>query len=77
LVSALTSRVNCLSHLREAIFPAAAILPHIPNDRLATLVHMHVLNTDHFLEICGMGAGHLHDEGAFDLALRLCAFNEG
>ena len=26
---------------------AAAILPHIPNDRLATLVYMNVLNTDH------------------------------
>jgi hypothetical protein len=23
-----------------------------------------------------MGAGHLHDESAFDLALRLCPFNE-
>ena len=25
---------------------------------------------------CGMGAGHLHHESAFDLALRLCAFDE-
>jgi hypothetical protein len=38
---------DCDEKEKKIMGRPAAILPHVPNERLAALVYMNVLNTDH------------------------------